>query len=139
MEDTRDTDVGVGPRTIAPYSGPQPSVERRSKRVVYTVEGGDKSVHRLLQDMRAASGLSLRALAERMGIQRGSLNQYFWQRRGGGSSRLSWFLRFAEACGCKVWLTFPSLSEQIELKSKYYRPPGNPNFLKKKSDDETDR
>ena len=134
MDEIKEDTVGVGPRTIEPYSGTAPSVERRSKRLVYTVEGGDKLIHRLLQDMRASSGLSLRALAERMGIERGSLNQYFWQRRGGGSSRLSWFLRFAEACGCRVWLTFPSMSEQVELKAKYYRPPGNPN-LRKKNDE----
>ena len=130
MEEATKSITGVGPRTIEPYAGASVSAERKSKRLVYTVEGGDKSVHKLLQDMRLASGLSLRALAERMGIQRGSLNQYFWQRRGGGSSRLSWFLRFAEACGCKVWLTFPSLSEQVELKAKYFRPSGNPNFQK---------
>ena len=105
--------------------------DHRSKRLTYTVEGGDKHIYRILQQMRAESGLSLRALAERMGIRRDSLNQYFWQRRGGGSSRLGWFLRFAEACGCRVWLTFPSLKEQVELKTKYYLPPGNPNWKKK--------
>ena len=129
-ESGTQTGIAAPPLTIEPYSGGQTATDRRSTKLTYTVEGGDKRIHGLLKDMRAGSGLSLRALAERMGIQRGSLNQYFWQRRNAGSSRLSWFLRFAEACGYTVWLTSPALKDQIELKAKYYRPPGNPLFHK---------
>ena len=131
--------MGVATRVVVEPSAASSKNEhdRVSKRLTYSVEGGDMRLHRILQEMRRQSGLSLRALAERMGIQRDSLNQYFWQRRGGGSSRLSWFLRYAEACGCKVWLTFPSMKEQVSLKAQYYRPVGNPNWKKKATPDDT--
>jgi hypothetical protein len=131
MDDNTALTVGVGPATIEPYSNRRWEHDHESKKLKWTAEGGDRNMLRLLKDMKAASGLSMRALAERMGIQRSSLNQYFWQRRKGGSSRISWFLRYAEACGCRVWLTFPSMKEQVQLKAKYYRPPGNPKLGKK--------
>lgn len=134
MGDKVDDMMGMGPLTVAASAKPLPpkATDRPSKRLSHKVIAGEGGMYQLLQAMRKASGLSLRVLAERMGIQRNSLNQYFWQRRGeGGSSRLGWFLRFAEACGCRVWITFPSLHEQMELKAEYEKPAGNPNWVKR--------
>ena len=89
----------------------------RTSRVLRSeVIAGPFGMGRLLKAMRAASGLTTRQLALKMGIQMESLSQYFWQRVGkGGSSRLLWFLRFAEACGCRVYIAFPSNLEQHEM------------------------
>lgn len=58
--------------------------------------------------MRRRSGLTTRMLAAKLGIAPMSINEYFYRKRGvGGTSTLKWFLRLAEACGCKVYITFP--------------------------------
>ena len=118
----------VGPATLAPTAR---QIERKSSRLKADSMAGERGFVQKLKAMKQQSGLSTRAIAKRMGIQRESLNQYFWMRRGkGGSGRLSWFLRYAEATGCSVWLTYPSLHEQEKLKAAMFVPSGNPNWRK---------
>ena len=89
---------------------------RTSRALKAEVLAGPYGMGRLMKAMREASGLTTRQIAMKMGIARESLSQYFWQRVGkGGSSRLSWFLRFSDACGCRVYITFPSLEEQHQM------------------------
>ena len=48
-------------------------------------------------------------MARKLGIEPNSITQYLYRKRGqGGSSTLRWFLRFAEACGCRGYLVFPA-------------------------------
>lgn len=124
--------------SVAPVARKPASLSRPGTRLKASVVAGEYDMSRLLKKMRHASGLSVRAVAERMGIQRESLNQYYWQKRGRkGSSRLEWFLRYAEATGCTIWLTFPSQDDQIKLQAEHpTRPVGNPNWVKKKGPDE---
>ena len=64
---------------------------------------------RLLREMRKRSRLTTVELAGRMGISPSSVTQYFYRKRGaGGTSTVRWFLRFASACGCRVYVTYPS-------------------------------
>lgn len=135
MDDT-DRPDGAGfeykVTTLAPTSA---VIDRKSRRVKWGDVSGSRGFQKLLKDMKAQSGLSTRALAERMGIQRESLNHYFWAKRGeGGTSKLNWFLRYAEACGCTIWCTFPSMKSQVELKARYSRPVGNPNWRRKEGE-----
>jgi transcriptional regulator with XRE-family HTH domain len=62
----------------------------------------------LLQEMRLRAGLTVRELADRMGVTPGAIHQYYYNKRGvGGTSTVRWFMRYAEACGCRVSLTYP--------------------------------
>jgi transcriptional regulator with XRE-family HTH domain len=64
---------------------------------------------RVLQEMRLRAGVTVKDLAETMGITTGSLHQYLYRQRGdGGSSTMRWFLRYVEACGGAVTLTYPT-------------------------------
>lgn len=133
MSDTNPTTIEqMMPATVpAPYM----TTHRRSLRLKNL--DGDRDFTKLLRQMRKASGLSLRALADRMGLKsRESLSRYFSQMKGrGGTSRMSWFLRYAAACGCTVWVTMPSGKEQTELVRQYARPIGNPNWVKREKVD----
>ena len=96
----------------------QASIMQRSQQLKETSVRSEFYTARLLYQMKGASGLTTGAIAKRMGIKGPSLAQYFWEKRGkGGSSSLRWFLRYAAACGCNVWLAFPSAQTQIELKA----------------------
>jgi transcriptional regulator with XRE-family HTH domain len=71
----------------------------------------------LLQEMRLRAGLTIPELAARMDVEANALHQYFYRKRGvGGTSTIRWFLRFAEACGCGVTVTFP-VSERAGRKA----------------------
>jgi len=82
------------------------SVERQG--MSYAVAADPRSFSALLGTMRERSMLTTRMLAAKLGVAPASINQYFYRKRGaGGSSTIKWFLRYAEACGCKVYITFP--------------------------------
>ena len=52
--------------------------------------------------------MTVRGVAERMGVTESSVHQYFYRQRGDlGSSTLRWFLRYADACGCEVSVSYP--------------------------------
>ena len=71
----------------------------------------------LLQEMRHRAGLTIGALAEKLGSRPGSMYQYFYKKRGmGGSSTMRWFLRYAEACECEVTLRFPSSDRKVVVR-----------------------
>ena len=92
------------------------AVERRG--ISYAVAADPKSFGELLGAMRQRSMLTTRMLAAKLGVVPASINQYFYRKRGkGGTSTLKWFLRYAEACGCKVYITFPgeSHAKQVDL------------------------
>lgn len=96
----------------------EPSITTRGRRLNYSTIAGEFDTSRLLASMKKESGLTTRQIAQRMGISKESLEQYFHQKRGTrGSSRLSWFLRYAKATGCQVWLSYPSCKTQEELKA----------------------
>ena len=62
----------------------------------------------LLQEARAAAGLTVREVAERMGVSVSGVSQYLYRRRGkGGTSSLRWFVRYMAACDCAVAVTLP--------------------------------
>jgi hypothetical protein len=62
----------------------------------------------VLQEMRLRSGMTIREIADVLGISTGSVHQYFYRQRGDlGSSTLRWFLRYADACGCEVSVSYP--------------------------------
>jgi len=83
------------------------TVERHG--VSFAVAADPKTFGALLTTMRQRSLLTTRMLAAKLGVAPASVNQYFYRKRGtGGTSTLKWFLRFAEACGCKVYITFPA-------------------------------
>lgn len=95
----------------------QLSTVTKGKRLNPKVVAGEFGFAHLLKDMKAASGLTTRQIAKLMGIEKESLDQYFWSKRGrGGSSRLNWFMRFAVATGCTIWLSFPSQHGQVQLR-----------------------
>lgn len=118
---------------LPPVSRTRALEPKTSKRLTNGVVSGDFDMARLLKQMRQASGLTIRSIAERMGIDKSSLSQYFWAKRGNkGSSRLEWFLRYAEATGCTIWITFPDKTEQQRLQAAFpVRPRGNPNWVKR--------
>jgi hypothetical protein len=62
----------------------------------------------LLQEMKLRAGVTGAELAAKMGVTPNAVHQYFYKKRGaGGTSTMRWFVRFAEACGCEVVVTFP--------------------------------
>ena len=76
--------------------------------VAYAIQSNPRAFGELLQEMRLRAGLTIPALAARMDVEANALHQYFYRKRGvGGTSTVRWFLRFAEACGCGVTVTFP--------------------------------
>jgi transcriptional regulator with XRE-family HTH domain len=81
----------------------------RRKEIPYALTRDGAAFAQLLRDMQRHAGLSTRSMARRIGVEPSSINQYLWKKRGrGGSSTLRWFLRFAEACGCRLYMTFPT-------------------------------
>ena len=133
MDDNTNNLPTVATPMIAAASRAVGRSERTSKRLTNGIVAGEFDMARLLKTMRHASGLSIRAVAERMGIEKTSLTQYFWAKRGNrGTSRLEWFLRYAEATGCTIWITFPSAEEQVRLQAAHPdKPRGNPNWVKR--------
>jgi len=62
----------------------------------------------LLQEMKMRSALTAPEIAARLGVTPNAVHQYFYKKRGtGGTSTMKWFVRYAEACGCEVVVTFP--------------------------------
>lgn len=93
------------------------ATDRRSRLLKAEVVAKEQGMGRLLRAMRDASGLTTRQIAKRMGIEKESLAQRYWERTGkGGTSRLDWFLRYAEATGCRIYVTYPSMKEQYQLR-----------------------
>jgi hypothetical protein len=71
----------------------------------------------LLQEMRNRAGLTISALSSKLDMRPGSMYQYFYKKRGrGGSSTMRWFLRYAEACGCEVTMTFPKSERRVVIR-----------------------
>lgn len=83
--------------------------EHRTAGVKFEVATDPASFGGLLKAMRERSMLTTKMLAEKLCVRPASINQYLYRKRGqGGTSTLKWFLRYAEACGCKVYIAFPS-------------------------------
>jgi hypothetical protein len=101
------------------FGRPKPATnptEQRTQGVTFDIVTDKKRFSGLIREMRIQAMLPTRILANRLGIRQASLNQYFYRKRGsGGTSTLKWFLRFAEACGCRVYITFPSAREADRL------------------------
>ena len=95
--------------TLAPIRQTRTTETVERQGVSFAVAADPKSFGALLTTMRQRSLLTTRMWAAKLGVAPASVNQYFYRKRGsGGTSTLKWFLRFAEACGCKVYITFPS-------------------------------
>ena len=90
------------------------------------VVGAEGEFSRILQEMRLRSGLTVREVSERMGVTESSVHQYLYRQRGArGTSTVKWLLRYAEACGCGVRVTFPESAEvQRRARMTYGRPRG---------------
>ena len=69
----------------------------------------------LLKRMRTKSGLSLPRLARKLDVSYRNLSRFLYTRRAGGSSTIKWFLRFAEATGCKLYMVFPTKWESDRM------------------------
>tara|TARA_R110002051_G_scaffold38872_1_gene82285 strand:- start:199 stop:573 length:375 start_codon:yes stop_codon:yes gene_type:complete len=98
----------TGPATLRPqrYRG---SGIPRTAGVKFEIATDPESFGGLLKAMRERSMLTTKMLAAKLGVKPASVNQYLYRKRGqGGTSTLRWFLRYAEACGCKVHISFPT-------------------------------
>lgn len=98
----------TGPATLRPqrYRG---SGIPRTAGVKFEIATDPESFGGLLKAMREKSMLTTKMLAAKLGVRPASINQYLYRKRGqGGTSTLRWFLRYAEACGCKVHISFPT-------------------------------
>jgi hypothetical protein len=97
----------TGPATLRPqrYSGESLP---RTAGVKFEIANNPESFGGLLKSMRERSMMTTKMLASKLGVRPASINQYLYRKRGeGGTSTLRWFLRYAEACGCRVYITFP--------------------------------
>ena len=108
---------GKGQKAVAPQ-------QAQTQGVSFDIVTDKKRFATLIREMRVQSMLPTRILANRLGVRQASLNQYFYRKRGsGGTSTLKWFLRFAEACGCRLYLTFPTERELRRLEQRPMMPP----------------
>lgn len=111
---------GKGQKAVAPQ-------QAQTQGVSFDIVTDKKRFATLIREMRVQSMLPTRILANRLGVRQASLNQYFYRKRGsGGTSTLKWFLRFAEACGCRIYITFPSAHEADQLEEM---PMKTPSFI----------
>jgi len=115
----------TGPKTLSPsLSVPRKATEKRGQSIPYELTLQRGAFAALLKEMQRRSTLTTRTLSKKLGVEPNSINQYFYKKRGmGGSSTLKWFLRFAEACGCRVHLTFPSEHDLRHLERRPMKPP----------------
>lgn len=94
--------------TMSPTRTGRTREQAERQGISYAIASDPRSYGTLLGEMRRRSLLTTRMLAAKLGVAPMSINQYFYRKRGvGGTSTLKWFLRFAEACGCTVYITFP--------------------------------
>ena len=98
----------TGPATLRPQRSSGSGLPRTAG-VKFEIADSPESFGGLLKTMRERSMLTTKMLAAKLGVRPASINQYLYRKRGeGGTSTLRWFLRYAEACGCKVYISFPS-------------------------------
>lgn len=99
----------------------------RTRGISFDIVTDKQRFSSLIREMRIQSMQPTRILANRLGVRQASLNQYFYRKRGsGGTSTLKWFLRFAEACGCRIYITFPSARDADKLD---VTPMKTPSFI----------
>ena len=100
-----------------PESPPLPDTPGRRRTVEVEFDICDKpgEFGGLLKLMRTKSGMSLPRLASKLEVSYRNLSRFLYTRRSGGSSTIKWFLRFAAATGCKLYLVFPSKHERDRL------------------------
>ena len=111
----------TGPATLRPYRGRGNIGTPRLAGVKFEIADDPASFGGLLKTMRDRSMLTTKMLAGKLGVRPASINQYLYRKRGqGGTSTLRWFLRYAEACGCKVYIAFPGSTPS---------PPQTPGFV----------
>ena len=67
-----------------------------------------------LRKIKKGRGLSVRAIAERMGYTSHSTVQRMLSGKGAHNMTLSTLIRFAYACDCKVTLVFQSLFVEVK-------------------------
>lgn len=93
-----------------------PATKTRTIEVDYAIHEADGQFKQLLLDMRRKSGLTIAAVAARLGVDRTTIKKYYAGKRGAKrSSTMRWFLRYAEACGCKVYVVFPTKEQARHL------------------------
>lgn len=116
--------VGVAP---APHRGQRLKIDRLTRRIKPSTVTGEFAVGKLLKDMKHASGLTSRQIARKLGTTRENVEQHFWRYGNGGTGRLIWFLQYAEATGCEIWVSFPSKHTAEEMKQEAdLVPPAQP-------------
>ena len=99
----------------------------RTRGISFDIVTDKQRFSSLIREMRIQSMQPTRILANRLGVRQASLKQYFYRKRGsGGTSTLKWFLRFAEACGCRIYITFPSARDADKLD---VTPMKTPSFI----------
>ena len=90
--------VGGGRKREAPSEVP----------LTYGVAENPEGFAKLLQEMKLRASLTAPEIAAKLGVTPNAVHQYFYKKRGaGGTSTMKWFVRYAEACGCEVVVTFP--------------------------------
>ena len=101
--------------------------EERTKGISFDIVTDKQRFASLIREMRVQSMQPTRILANRLGVRQASLNQYFYRKRGSGGTRTrKWFLRCAEACGWRGYITFPSMRESDKLDAT---PMKTPSFI----------
>lgn len=72
----------------------------------------------VLQTVREHAGLTVREVADRMGVSIGNVSQYLYRRRGvEGTGTVHWFLRYMQACGATTTVTFSKGIERRKVPS----------------------
>lgn len=114
-----------GQKTLSPVVRTiKPAAKIASRGISYELTLHGEAFAALLKEMQRRSTLTTRALSKKLGVEPNSINQYYYKKRGmGGSSTIKWFLRFAEACGCRLYLTFPTERELRQLERRPMMPP----------------
>jgi len=95
-----------------------PTPKDRTLELDYEIHQEIGQFRDLLIAMRRKARLSIAGCARRLGVKPETINQYYRSKRGaGGNASLIWFLRYAEATGCKIYLVFPTDHEVRKLDS----------------------
>ena len=88
-----------------PLITPSQHSPAQSRSHLVVIVHDDRAIVNLMEKLFEKSGLTQSGLAERMGVTRQTVNQYFAYRRRNPS--IKWFQRFAEACGGRLVLEMP--------------------------------
>jgi hypothetical protein len=103
-EDTPEQPSGRDPFVLLPSSSNLPIV--KSSTPLTPLVCDERAIARLLATLLSRGGLSPGDAARQLGVTPNAVRQYIRGRRNKPS--LIWFIRFAELCGARILVEFPS-------------------------------